>query len=126
MNRPTEPLRVFVSYASEDDEHRIRFQAALRQLEKEGLVDLWADRKILPGEDWADRIDEELETADIVVPLVSIPFLNSDYCDIEIGRALERRERGEVIVVPVLIKSAPLGRHPLTRIQVLPDGQKPV
>jgi internalin A len=59
---------------------------------------------IPPGTDWARTIDTHLETASVILLLVSADFLASDYCHgVEMKRALERREIGEARVVPVLV-----------------------
>ena len=58
------------------------------------MITTWHDRRIGPGEDLHGRIDEQLNTADIVLLLVSADFLASDYChDVEMMRAMERHER---------------------------------
>ncbi len=41
------PLRVFISYAHEDDELRDKFVKALSQLQRDGLIEGWDDRGIL-------------------------------------------------------------------------------
>ena len=89
------PLRIFISYASEDDEHRIDLERHLRILQRQGLIETWHDRKLFPGEPWGSEIAEQLERADVILLLVSADFLNSDYCyEIEMTRALERQAAG--------------------------------
>ncbi len=63
-------------------------------LKREGAIDVWQDRKIVGGQNWASEIDAQLEAADLVLLLVSPSFLASDYCyAIEMTRALERHAR---------------------------------
>ena len=50
----------------------------------------WHDRRILPGQEWDREIDKHLESADIVLVLLSPDFLASDYAyGREMLRAME-------------------------------------
>lgn len=46
----------------------------LRALEREGLVESWSDRKLLPGQSFGAKIEEQIERADVIVMLVSRTF----------------------------------------------------
>ena len=82
-------LSLFYSYAHEDQTLRDQLEKHLRQLQRQGLISAWHDSKILPGGTWAHEIDIHLETASIILLLVSPDFLASDYCyDIQLQRAI--------------------------------------
>jgi hypothetical protein len=97
----------------------------LRQLQRQGLISAWHDGKILPGETWTHEIEMHLETASLILLLVSPDFLDSDYCyDIQMQRALERHERGAARVVPIILRPCDWQHSPLKDLQCLPrDGQ---
>jgi hypothetical protein len=119
--------RVFFSYAHEDEGLRDQLEKHLSLLTREGVIETWHDRRIGPGEAFADRIDAALETSDIVLLLVSSDFLASDYChDIEMGRALERHEQGLAQVIPVILR--PCDWHPAAfgHLNAVPKDGKPV
>jgi hypothetical protein len=59
--------------------------------------------------------------------LISSDFLASDYCNnIEVRRALERHEAGEVRIIPVLLREVDWAATPLSRFQALPTKAVPV
>src|SRR5215204_933285 len=123
-----EPVEVFISYSHRDDDLRAELQTHLVMLRRNGVVREWSDRRINPGQEWDKQIDEHLESADIILLLVSPNFLASDYCyDIEVARAMERHEAGEARVIPVILRhcddwqSAPFGK-----LQALPKDARPV
>ncbi|HWW74826.1 MAG TPA: tetratricopeptide repeat protein [Pyrinomonadaceae bacterium] len=123
-----EPVEVFISYSHRDDDLRAELQTHLVMLRRNGVVRDWSDRRINPGQEWDKHIDEHLESADILLLLVSPDFLASDYCyDIEVTRAMERHEAGEARVIPVILRhcddwqSAPFGK-----LQALPKDARPV
>ena len=121
------PLRLFVSYSHKDENLRAALDDSLAGLQRDGVIDLWHDRKISAGQEWAGAIDANLEGADIVLCLVSAGFMASPYInDIELKRALERHEAGEAWVIPVLLKPADWESSPLGRLQALPEGGKAV
>ena len=120
-------LRVFYSYSHRDERYRDRLEIQLKLLERQGLIQSWHDRRIPPGAEWEDQIDENLERAEIVLLLVSADFLASDYCyKIEMQRALERHDAGEARVIPVIIRDCRWESVPFGKLQALPKGGKPV
>jgi hypothetical protein len=99
-SQQSEKLRLFVSYSHADKELKERLIKHLHPLERENLVEVWADHEILAGDDWDKEIAKKLIEADIVLTLVSIDFINSKYCyDIELIKALEREAEGEAKVI---------------------------
>jgi TIR domain-containing protein len=78
------PVSVFYSYAHQDEALRQQLEAHLSLLCRQGLISEWHDREILPGAEWAGEIDAHLQTASIILLLISANLLASDYCyDIE-------------------------------------------
>jgi len=120
-------VKLFYSYSHKDENHRVRLGTSLSVLEREGLIEEWHDRKIMPGQNWEEILDENLETADIVVLLVSSDFLASDYCyEKEMKRALERHSKGETTVIPVIVRPCEWDRTPLADLQALPKDTRPI
>jgi hypothetical protein len=107
---------VFFSYSHEDEELRNRLEKHLALLKRQGLVEAWHDRRILAGADLDEAISANLQSADIILLLVSADFLASDYCySREMERAMERHAAREAVVIPVILKpcdwhSAPFGK----------------
>lgn len=119
--------KVFFSYSHKDEELRNELEVHLAMLKRQGLITAWHDRRIEAGKDIHSEISSEIESADIILLLVSAHFLASDYCyDKEMARALERDREGTARVIPVIVHpcdwhNAPFGHHRATPI----DG-KPV
>jgi tetratricopeptide (TPR) repeat protein len=96
-------------------------------LQRQGLISLWHDQLIVPGEDWAKFLDTHLETASVILLLVSADFLATDYCySVGMKRALERQEAGKARVVPILIRPADWEGSPLAHLSALPTNAKPI
>lgn len=121
-------LEIFFSYAHEDEELRNKLEAHLSMLKRSGLIKGWHDRKITPGKKWEREIDEHLNTADIIVLLISADFLNSDYCyGAEMTIALRRYEAEEACVIPIILRKVDYWEEaPFGKIQALPKDAVPV
>lgn len=120
-------MKVFFSYAREDQAHHDALAKHLKLLQRTGLIEGWHDRMIAPGEEREAAIDEQLETADVVLMLVSNDFLASDHIwEREMTRALERHDAGEARVIPVFVRECDWRGAPFARLQGLPRNARPV
>jgi serine/threonine-protein kinase len=125
-NEP-EPVRVFISYAHEDEKFRTRLEKHLSILRRNGVISAWHDRNIQAGKEWGKEIDENIESSKMILLLVSADFLASDYCyDIEMRRAMEKHEAGESRVIPIILKPTDWSGAPFSKLQALPNNAKPV
>ncbi|HWW77087.1 MAG TPA: COR domain-containing protein, partial [Pyrinomonadaceae bacterium] len=119
--------RVFISYAHRDERLKSRLEVHLKLLQREGLIETWQDRDIEAGEEWKQKIDDNLERADIIVLLVSADFLASDYCyEKEMRRALELHQEKKARVIPVIVRDVSWRIAPLAKLQALPKDGKAV
>jgi len=109
---------VFVSYSHRDERYRQKMNVAFAQLRRSMRITIWHDRKIMPGQEWDQEIGEKLETADIILLLVSPDFLASDYAyGREMQRALERHKSGSAKVVPIILRPCDWHDSPLGVLQ---------
>ena len=121
------PFEVFVSYAHVDESMRRALEAHLSPLARTGRIALWHDRRIGAGHDWAAEIDERIESADIILLLVSPDFVASEYCyGIEMTRAVERHRAGAATVIPVILRPCQWDELPFAEIQALPTDARPI
>lgn len=118
---------VLSAYSHKDERYRQALDISLSQLKRNGIVSVWHDRKILPGQEWGKEIDQNLETADIVLVLVSPDFLASDYAYTrEMKRAIERHHAGLTTVIPVILRPSDWQNSPLGELQALPGNGRPI
>ena len=122
-----EPVDLFYSYAHEDEKLRDELDGHLALLRRKGVIRPWHDRGIVPGQQWDEAIDRELSTADLILLLVSMDFLNSDYIwGKELATAIERARRGDASVIPVLLRAVDIEDAPFAHLQGLPTDLRPV
>lgn len=96
-------------------------------MKRQGIINGWSDRDINAGDEWKTSISDKLESAKVVLLLISADFLASDYCyDIEMKRALERHDSGEAKVIPIILRSCDWSGAPFSKLQALPTEAKPI
>jgi hypothetical protein len=123
-------LKLFISYChkdnSEDKEHIVNFKTHISPLRDNGLIEDWYDREIIGGEDYQNRIDNNLEDADIICLFVSANFLGSASCKKEKDKAIELMLNKGVIVVPIILsKCGWLDCPDISKLLAFPtDGQE--
>lgn len=120
-------LKVFCSYSHNDESLKDELAKHLTMLERQGVISTWHDRKIPPGREWDQQINENLNTADIILLLVSSDFIYSKYCwDVEVTKAIERHEAGEACVIPIILRNVSWQSAPFAKLQALPKNAQPV
>ena|ERR1039458_7854914 len=98
----------------------------LEPLRQMGLIRDWHDGEISPGKEWEHEILDRLATAELILLLVSIDFINSRFCtEVELKEALKRHETGEAVVIPVILRNC-LWKDILGDLEALPTGAKAV
>ncbi len=121
------PIELFYSYSHKDEELRDELDKHLSVLRRQGVIAGWHDRKIGAGTEWKDQIDAHLNTARVILLLVSSDFLASDYCwDVEVKRAMERHAAGDARVIPVILRPCDWMDAPFAKLQGLPKDARPI
>lgn len=125
--RITRPINLFFSYSHKDEELRSELVTHLSILERNGVISGWCDRQITAGEEWESQIDERINSADIVLLLISSDFIASNYCwNIEVKHAMAKHEAGEACVMPIILRPVNWAQTPFGKLQALPKNAKPV
>jgi TIR domain len=122
-----QPIEILFSYAHEDEKLRNELEKGLSVLKRQNRIVCWYDRQISGGKPWEEAISTHLKTADIILLLVSRDFIASDYSNrVEVKQALERHEKGEVRVIPIILRECDWHDEPFAKLQALPRDARPV
>ncbi|MEB4589842.1 COR domain-containing protein, partial [Candidatus Thiothrix sp. Deng01] len=121
-------IKLFISYSHKDEKYKKRLEEHLTAIKRKLPLIAWSDRSLFSGESVDEQIFQQLDTADIVLLLISPAFINSDYCFTkEMVRALERYRDNGSVVIPVIIRYTKGWRdHEIGSITALPKDGKPL
>lgn len=115
---PTQPRpkksKVFISYSHKDADWLERLLVFLKPLQRSGMIDLWSDRDIKPGQDWLTEINVALDKAGVAILLVSSDFLASDFiADEELPKLFKAAEQGGTTIMPLILRPSRFERTPI-------------
>lgn len=123
----------FISYTHADTAFKEQLVRHLAPLQREGLIDLWHDGMLRPGEHLDPAVQAALAASDVVILLVSADFIASEYCyEQEMLRSFARQRDGTARVIPIILrpcqwKGVPIGNgETLSEFVALPKDGKPV
>lgn len=122
-----EKIEVFLCYAREDEDLRLKLEKQLGAMKRQGMIDIWHDRNISAGAEWEKEVDRHLDTAQVVLLLISPDFIASDYCfSVELKRTMERFACGEILVIPIILRPVDWQGSLFGKLQALPKDARPV
>src|SRR5687768_7716844 len=120
---------IFVGLSHKDRAWADRLRSHLRvAFRDKPEVMIWDDRRIQPGDVWADEIREALQQANVAVLLVSAEYLASDFVsDIEVPTLLARRAQEGLRIIPLIVRPCAWHEIPWLRsIQFWPRDAHPL
>jgi len=98
-------MQGFISYSHLDTERVDKLLRQLHPVARALGIDLWIDERILAGERWDGKIKEALVKAQLFLFCISADLLFSTYIEqIEVKEARAKCDRGEAIMVPVILR----------------------
>ncbi len=97
-------ISIMLISSPEDEDLRDEVETYLAPVKNSGLAEIWHERKIEPGEDIGESIRHHLETAQVIIPLVTADFLASDRLNDYIDIVVNRHYALETKVFPILMK----------------------
>lgn len=125
-NRARRPLSLFYCYAPEDAELCTTLGGHLNALRRSGWIRIWSESTIDPGANIEEQLEAYLQTADVILFVVSVNLIASDSYDSMMKKAMSRHWRQEAVVIPVLLKPCGWQDTWLGRLDPLPKNAMPI
>jgi hypothetical protein len=123
----TIPLHMFLAYSHTDETMRDALETHLAPSKRLGHIAAWYDRRIAPGDPIDTGVYRNLQHANVILLLVSAPFLASEYCHgVEVELAMQRWKAGAARVLPVILRPCDWQGAPFGRLMAAPRDGKPV
>ena len=118
----SKPLQIFITYAHKDTDAKDELITNLAVMKRDGLISIWHDNEITPGDTWRDAISNNLHDSDMLIYLVSAYSLDSENCNKELAEALS----ANIKVIPIILTDCDWKNDRLSDFQALPDRGKPI
>lgn len=120
------PVDIFISHAQGDEDNLNELIRQLTPMQRKGSITLWDTRQIAGGAVTANEIDRHLNSAQIVLLLITSNYISSDHYSLIVNRAMARQQRGEAIVIPILLNWVFWEDEPYGNLNPFPDNRLPV
>jgi TIR domain/NB-ARC domain len=121
------PLEVICSFAKADASFLEQLEHHLSLLQRRGMIATWHRHQIHAGDDRQAELEGHLNSASLILLLISPDFLASDYCyETEMQQALQRHEAGQARVIPILLRPIDWQGAPFAHLQALPTTGKAI
>ncbi len=121
------PIHIFYSYAQRDEALVKELENHLSALKRQGHITAWHKHNISAGTEWSSEINKNLNTANIILLIISADFIASDYCyGVEMEQALARHDAKDARVLPIIARPVDMEGSPFSKLQALPSNGLPI
>ena len=98
-----EKLNVFISYSHKNQDEKVECLKYLCPLKGLYPINIWEDKKIIPGEDYQKEINVKIENSDIILLLISADYFNSHSCMQEKDIAIKIKSKKNIEIIPIIL-----------------------
>lgn len=121
------PLKVFISYCHADKKFMTEIERELAPLVRNDKIEIWHDKKMLVGSHIDRAIDSEIDSADILIFILSRDFLASEYCvSEELKKGIARASKGEACLIGVVARPCNWKDVFPSRMLALPENARAI
>jgi hypothetical protein len=119
--------RVTICNSQRDRILRAELEKHLAMLRRTGAIEVCQDERDSSDRHCGCGAGAALESADVILLLVSSDFLASDYCyDFEARRALELQHRRGACVIPIILRPCDWRATNFGKLPAAPAGGRPI
>ncbi len=121
------PVNIFISYNQVDKKYKKNLLKNLSGLIRIGKINVWEDELILPGQEQNTEVKKNLDRAQINLILISPDFIDWELWHDEIyPQSIKKYEKGEMLIVPIMIRPTDILDLDLKRFHLLPKNMKAI
>ncbi|MBE8232938.1 MAG: TIR domain-containing protein, partial [Endozoicomonadaceae bacterium] len=121
-------IKIFLSYSHEDDNAFTEILKHFKSLETIMDVEIYCDKFNDGGAIIWDEIFNNLKESDILCPIISVNYMNSEGCEKEREKVLRLSEDNpQISIIPIILEDCEWSGIPeLSKRQAFPNDGKPV
>lgn len=123
-------IEIFLTYSRQDKQLANELQRHLSILQgqkgQSTSVYIWSDVNVVPGTDWRTATNEHLNRAQIILVLVSVDLLASNFIFDQLPLIEQKYKAGTATVIPIILHPTLLSGTFLADLKPLPANGKPL
>src|SRR5690554_567717 len=123
----TDTINIYFLAAPEDEQQCIAIKKYLGPVIRNSkrTIEIESDFEIPPGQD-VKQYKEKLYQADIVLAFISSDFINDDETYQRTQKVIERYNRNETVMLPILVRNCMWKSTPFVNLPLLPKNIQPL
>ncbi|MDC7999722.1 RDD family protein [Aequorivita todarodis] len=123
----TDTINIYFLAAPEDEQQCIAVKKYLGPVIRNSKrpIEIESDFEIPPGQD-VKQYKEKLYQADIVLAFISADFINDDETYLRTQKVIERYNRNETVMLPILVRNCMWKSTPFVNLPFLPKNIQPL
>ncbi|SRX52726.1 RDD family protein [Aequorivita sp. CIP111184] len=123
----TATINIYFLAAPEDEQQCIAVKKYLAPVIRSSKrpIEIESDFEIPPGQD-VKQYKEKLYKADIVLAFISSDFINDDETYLRTQKVIERYNRNETVMLPILVRNCMWKSTPFVNLPLLPKNIQPL
>ena len=126
-NKEKRKKKIFISYSRTDIKLKEKLDLVLAPLKRLEIIETWDNHLLKPGEEVDDTILYNLENSNIILILLSPEFIATKFSySLELKRAIKKHRKGEVKLVPIILRPCLWEDLEISDLQVLPRNEIPI
>lgn len=120
-------ITIFIAYVQEDERYVDKIKKILSSLKNRGYSICWYDMDVSPGAVVESENEKHLNSANIILLMISLDFLASKYgYGVQIKQAIQRHEQNLARVIPVVLRPSDIVGTPFSKLSSLPKNGKAI
>lgn len=117
---------IYLSHAIEDEALFRELATHLAVLEHQDMIRISSSHSVTAGDRRDHAIEERMQSAHLILLLISAHFLASKDCCAEMERAISLQQAKKSDVLAILLRACSYGPGPISQLEILPEPSKPV
>ena len=127
MGPSANAVKVFISHSEKDQKQLEELTTHLAQLRRQKQIEIWHRGLAVAGSDTERQIDQQLQSAEVILLFISPSYLASDSLfEKELTPAMDRHRRGQCRVIPIFVRPVDLAGQPFASLAPLPRDGRPI
>jgi tetratricopeptide (TPR) repeat protein len=121
-------IDILIAFEAEDRNYKDKINVQLRPLVRAKVINLWDEIETVQlGQVLDTAVEEMISKAEVILLLISPAAMASErFINLYLDNAYERHLKGEVLLIPVKLKTTVLDYHPIKDLKSLPLNNLPI
>lgn len=125
----TSSHKIFISYCHKDNEYLEDLKKHITPITEKYGFTIWDDTEVLSGQKLFDIINQELNTFNLMICLISSDYLSSKACQDEFNVILQKSQNSDIEAInvfPIIVRNCAWKHSEIGNFKCQPNDGQPI